>query len=144
MSKKENTEVKKENTEVKKLSLKDRRDAFKKALVLTERIAFEDENTAVNAENSAVFLYDNVIMLTLTSKESNKATRIIEVWLHKQNTDVCISRKSFDSVSENVKKLNKYREYINAKKKSSKYVFTINHDCKDSALALVNEYIKNV
>lgn len=122
------------------VKLADKREAFKAQLKLAERVAFEDEKTAVNGANSAMISCDNCIMLTLVSEDGHKATRIIEMWAHKARVDVCISKKSFDSVAKKVPELEAYRAKIGPAK-SSKYVFKL---ADDEAITLANLYMANI
>lgn len=122
------------------IKLADKREAFKAQLKLAERVAFEDEKTAVNGANSAMISCDNCIMLTLASEDGHKATRIIEIWAHRNRNDVCISKKSFNSVAQKAPELEAYRAKIGPAK-SSKYVFKL---ADDEAIMLANLYMANI
>ena len=112
----------------KKVTFSERRDLLMKDIELKSNIQFETETTAINKIDSAMLLHDNAIMLTLVSKETKKASRILEIWIHAKRNDLCISKRLFDSVADSTPEVAKYREYIDSNAKSSKYVLKLADD----------------
>lgn len=149
--KKQKKEKKEKVEKAPQVKVTDRRDALKATLKLTDSLQFEDEITAIKKENSATFTQDNAIMLTKKGDEKKKATRVLEVWLHKTFVDVCISKKLFDSITSVVEdatddqkrlaaNLEVYREKISENRKSHKYVLVLNDD--NATSEFVNLLIK--
>ena len=148
--KKQKKEKKEKVEKAPQVKVTDRRDALKATLKLTDSLQFEDEDTAVKKENSATFIHDNVIMLTKKGDETKKATRVLEVWLHKTFVDICISKKLFDRITAAVEDatddqkklaadLEAYREKISDNHKSHKYVIVLNDD--NATTEFVNLFI---
>ena len=107
---------------------------------LKDCIQYENEKTALNKIDSAMLLYDNAIMLTLVSTETNKASRVLEIWIHAKRNDICISKRLFDSLTEKDEKIKAYKDCIDEKAKSSKYVLKLDND--EITKQFVNEFIK--
>jgi hypothetical protein len=123
-----------------KVKMVDRRKALMKDIKVTDSIKFETESTAVKKDASAMVLYDNAIMLTLVSKETKKASRVLEIWLHLKRNDLCIAKALFDKVTEASKDLKEYRKYIDTKAKGSKYLLKLPDDA--TTLKFTNLLIK--
>ena len=124
----------------KKLTFAERRDILMKEIELKENIQFESEQTAVNKVDSAMLLHDNAIMLTLVSAETQKASRVLEIWIHAKRNDICISKRLFDSMTDKNEKLKAYKEQIDEKAKCSKYVIKLEND--EITKAFTNEFVK--
>jgi hypothetical protein len=122
------TPAKAPEEKAKKVTFSERRDSLKSEIITSKSIQFETETTAVNKIDSAMILHDNAIMLTLVSEETQKASRVLEIWIHAKRNDVCISKRLFDSITETNKDLANYRQYIDEKAKSSKYVLKLADD----------------
>ena len=124
----------------KKLTFAERRDILMKDIELKESIQFETETTAVNKIDSAMLLHDNAIMLTLVSAETQKASRVLEIWIHAKRNDICISKRLFDSLAESNEKMKAYKDYIDNNAKCSKYVLKLEND--EITKAFTNEFVK--
>ena len=136
------TETKKTETKTVKKTVAQVIEEMRTQIHTSERIQFETEETAVNKLNSATITQDNCIMLTLVSDDNKKASRVVEIWGHRSRFDVCISKRSFDAVAETKKALASYKERINDKAKSSKYVFVI--ESEKECIKFVNLYLDNI
>ena len=126
----------------KKVTFSQRREKLMQEINLKDCIQYETEKTALNKVDSAMLLYDNAIMLTLVSTETNKASRVLEIWIHAKRNDICISKRLFDSLTEKDEKIKAYSTYIDEKAKSSKYVLKLESD--EITKQFVNEFIKAI
>lgn len=124
----------------KKMTFAERREILMKEIELKENIQFESEQTAVNKVDSAMLLHDNAIMLTLVSAETQKASRVLEIWIHAKRNDICISKRLFDSLAESNEKMKAYKEQIDNTAKCSKYVIKLEND--EITKAFTNEFVK--
>ena len=127
---------------VEKVTFSQRRDKLMQDIELKDCIQYESEKTALNKIDSAMLLHDNAIMLTLVSTETNKASRVLEIWIHAKRNDICISKRLFDSITEKDEKIKAYSTYIDEKAKSSKYVLKLEND--EITKQFVNEFIKAI
>ena len=134
--------AKKETAKVEKVTFSQRREKLMQDIELKDCIQYENEKTALNKVDSAMLLYDNAIMLTLVSTETNKASRVLEIWIHAKRNDICISKRLFDSLTEKDEKIKAYSTYIDEKAKSSKYVLKLESD--EITKQFVNEFIKAI
>ncbi len=134
--------AKKETAKVEKVTFSQRRENLMNEIELKECIQYETEKTALNKVDSAMLLYDNAIMLTLVSTETNKASRVLEIWIHAKRNDICISKRLFDSLTEKDEKIKAYKDYIDSTAKSSKYVLKLEND--EITKQFVNEFIKAI
>lgn len=126
----------------KKLTFAERRNNLMQDIKLKDCIQYETEKTALNKIDSAMLLYDNAIMLTLVSTETNKASRVLEIWIHAKRNDICISKRLFDSLTEKDEKIKAYKDFIDSTAKSSKYVLKLEND--EITKQFVNEFIKAI
>ena len=134
--------AKKETAKVEKVTFSQRREKLMQDIELKDCIQYENEKTALNKVDSAMLLYDNAIMLTLVSTETNKASRVLEIWIHAKRNDICISKRLFDSLTEKDEKMKAYKNCIDEKAKSSKYVLKLEND--EITKQFVNEFIKAI
>ena len=104
--------AKKETAKVEKVTFSQRREKLMQDIKLKECIQYETEKTALNKVDSAMLLYDNAIMLTLVSTETNKASRVLEIWIHAKRNDICISKRLFDSLTDKDEKMKAYKDFI--------------------------------
>lgn len=132
--------TKKETAKVEKVTFSQRREKLMQDIKLKDCIQYESEKTALNKVDSAMLLHDNAIMLTLVSTETNKASRVLEIWIHAKRNDVCISKRLFDSITEKDEKMKAYKDYIDENAKSSKYVLKLEND--EITKQFVNEFVK--
>ena len=126
----------------KKVTFAERRSNLMQEIKLKDCIQYENEKTALNKVDSAMLLYDNAIMLTLVSTETNKASRVLEIWIHAKRNDICISKRLFDSLTEKDEKIKAYKDFIDNNAKSSKYVLKLEND--EITKQFVNEFVKAI
>ena len=138
----EKKQVAKTEEKAKKVTFAERRNNLMQEINLKDCIQYENEKTALNKVDSAMLLYDNAIMLTLVSTETNKASRVLEIWIHAKRNDICISKRLFDSLTEKDEKIKAYKDYIDSTAKSSKYVLKLDND--EITKQFVNEFIKAI